>query len=46
MEVFSPNYNILLEMFDELDNCRCIRDEHIKKVCYDAKIKDYFPVSS
>ena len=45
-EIFSPNYNILLEVFEELNNCRCIRDEHIKKVLHNAEIKDYFLVGS
>ncbi|KAM6281322.1 LOW QUALITY PROTEIN: dynein axonemal heavy chain 11 [Porphyrio hochstetteri] len=32
MEIFSPNDNILLEMFyEELDNCRHIHNKHIKK---------------
>ncbi|KAM9302491.1 LOW QUALITY PROTEIN: dynein axonemal heavy chain 11 [Morus bassanus] len=47
MEIFSPNCNILLEMFyEELNNCRHIRDEHVKKVCQNAKIKDYVLVGS
>jgi len=43
MGIFSPNYNNLLEMFDEeLDNCRCIHHEHTKKVLHNAKIKRLF----
>ncbi|XP_039379207.1 dynein heavy chain 11, axonemal isoform X1 [Mauremys reevesii] len=33
MEIFSPNYNVLLQMFDEeLDNCKHLYDEHIRQV--------------
>uniref|UniRef100_A0A8C4YFM3 Dynein axonemal heavy chain 11 n=1 Tax=Gopherus evgoodei TaxID=1825980 RepID=A0A8C4YFM3_9SAUR len=33
MEIFSPNYIILLQMFDEeLDNCKHLYDEHIRQV--------------
>ncbi|EMP26627.1 Dynein heavy chain 11, axonemal [Chelonia mydas] len=33
MEIFSPNYNILLQMFDEeLSNCRHLYEEHIRQV--------------
>uniref|UniRef100_A0A8C8VJF2 Dynein axonemal heavy chain 11 n=1 Tax=Pelusios castaneus TaxID=367368 RepID=A0A8C8VJF2_9SAUR len=33
METFSPNYTILLQMFnEELDNCKHLYDEHIKQV--------------
>uniref|UniRef100_A0A8C3PC88 Dynein axonemal heavy chain 11 n=1 Tax=Chrysemys picta bellii TaxID=8478 RepID=A0A8C3PC88_CHRPI len=33
MEIFSPNYNILLQMFDEeLDNCKHLYDEHIRQM--------------
>ncbi|CAM9221157.1 unnamed protein product [Bubo scandiacus] len=38
-EIFSPNYNILLEVFEELNNCRCTRDEHIKKLLQEMKLK-------
>ncbi|KAJ6666585.1 hypothetical protein lerEdw1_020308 [Lerista edwardsae] len=32
-DIFSPNYNILLQMFDEeLDNCKHLYDVHIKQV--------------
>ncbi|KAH0627401.1 hypothetical protein JD844_003041 [Phrynosoma platyrhinos] len=32
-DIFSPNYNILLQMFDEeLNNCKFLYDEHIKQV--------------
>ncbi|KAM7123899.1 LOW QUALITY PROTEIN: dynein axonemal heavy chain 11 [Ciconia maguari] len=47
MDILSPDCKILLEMFyEELDNCRHICDEHIKKVCHNAKIKDYVLVGS
>uniref|UniRef100_A0A8C5F0M4 Dynein axonemal heavy chain 11 n=1 Tax=Gopherus evgoodei TaxID=1825980 RepID=A0A8C5F0M4_9SAUR len=43
MEIFSPNYIILLQMFDEeLDNCKHLYDEHIRQVCSKAKIKAIF----
>uniref|UniRef100_A0A7M4FBW4 Dynein axonemal heavy chain 11 n=1 Tax=Crocodylus porosus TaxID=8502 RepID=A0A7M4FBW4_CROPO len=33
MEIFNPNYNILLQMFDEeLDNCKRLYDGHVKQV--------------
>ncbi|XP_075778341.1 dynein axonemal heavy chain 11 isoform X3 [Pelodiscus sinensis] len=33
MEIFSPNYIILLQMLDEeLDNCKHLYDEHIRQV--------------
>ncbi|XP_074840744.1 dynein axonemal heavy chain 11 isoform X2 [Carettochelys insculpta] len=32
-EIFSPNYSILLQMFDEeLDNCKYLYDEHIRQL--------------
>lgn len=47
MEIFSPNYNILLEVFDqELGNCRLLHDERTRKVCHNVQIDYYVLVGS
>lgn len=35
LDIFGPNYYILLQMFsEELDKCKMLYDEHVKQVQY------------